>query len=70
MQLMTNILTKYRQDNNVTLEALGEAVGGVNKSTVLRWEEGKVPVDRLADVERVTGIPRAQLRPDIFGATA
>jgi transcriptional regulator with XRE-family HTH domain len=67
---MMNILTKYRQDNNVTLEALGDAVGGVNKSTVLRWEEGKVPVDRLADVERVTGIPRAQLRPDIFGATA
>lgn len=69
MENVTSPLALYRKANNVTLEAFGEAVGGVNKSTVLRWEEGKVPVDRLADVERVTGIHRSKLRPDIFGAS-
>lgn len=26
-----------------------------------------IPAKRLVDVERVTGIPRAELRPDLFG---
>lgn len=38
----------------------------VNKSTVLRWERGGVPFERVVDVERVTGIAREELRPDIF----
>lgn len=60
-------LRAYRENSNLTLEKLG-ADFGVHKTTILRWEEGGVPVERLADVERVTGIPRQKLRPDIFGA--
>jgi len=31
---------------------------------VYRWKH--IPVRRLSDVERITGIPREELRPDIF----
>lgn len=62
-------LKKYRQEQHQTLEALAEKFR-VNKSTILRWERGDVPVptDRLAEIETVTGIKREVLRPDIFGA--
>lgn len=40
---------------------------GVDKSLVTRWAQKRVPVERVADVERVTGIPRHELRPDVFG---
>jgi transcriptional regulator with XRE-family HTH domain len=61
----------YRVQNSVTLDALAARLR-VNKSTILRWETGEVmvPAGRLADVERETGIPRGQLRPDIFGPAA
>ncbi|MDX1117054.1 CI repressor [Sinorhizobium medicae] len=39
----------------------------VNKSLVTRWNQNRVPIERLADVERVTGISRQVLRPDVFG---
>lgn len=38
---------------------------GVDKSTVSRWAEDGVPVHRVLDVERATGIPRDKLRPDL-----
>lgn len=38
----------------------------VNKSQVTRWNQNKVPVDRIVQIETVTGIPRQQLRPDVF----
>jgi DNA-binding transcriptional regulator YdaS (Cro superfamily) len=65
----TNPITKYRADNNLSLEALGSLMG-VNKSTVLRWEEGQVTAERAVEIEAATGIPRHELRPDIFGAVA
>ena len=43
----------------------------VDKSTISRWAEDGVPFHRILDVERVTGISRADLRPDLakmFGA--
>ena len=66
MQDMQSPITDYRKTNDQTLEALADVLG-VDKSTIWRWERGRVPVDRLADVERATGIPRATLRPDVFG---
>jgi DNA-binding transcriptional regulator YdaS (Cro superfamily) len=65
----TNPITKYRADNNLSLEALGSLMG-VNKSTVLRWEEGQVTAERAVEIEAAIGIPRHELRPDIFGAAA
>jgi DNA-binding XRE family transcriptional regulator len=64
-----NPLTKYRSAKKLTLEAFGAGLG-VNKSTILRWEEKGVPAERVNEVAKITGIPRAKLRPDIFGDAA
>lgn len=37
----------------------------VNKATVTRWNKKGVPEERLADVERVTGIAACDIRPDL-----
>jgi DNA-binding transcriptional regulator YdaS (Cro superfamily) len=42
---------------------------GVDKATVTRWSLGRIPAERVADVERVTGIGRYELRPDLFAAS-
>lgn len=62
-------LKKHRETKGKSLEAAAIDLG-VHKTTLLRWEKGTVavPVNRLQDVERITGIPRHELRPDIFGA--
>ena len=39
---------------------------GVHHSTVIYWDRKGVPAERVLDVERLTGIPRHQLRPDIY----
>jgi DNA-binding transcriptional regulator YdaS (Cro superfamily) len=69
MWVMSSPLTVYRKTKGQTVDAFAELLG-VDRTTVWRWETGKVPVERLADIESVTGIPRAQLRPDIFGDAA
>lgn len=45
--------------------ALAKALGGITSQAVSQWK--KVPAERVIDVERVTGISRHDLRPDIFG---
>ena len=37
---------------------------GVTRQAISDWPA--VPIDRLRDVEKFTGIPREKLRPDIF----
>jgi hypothetical protein len=39
----------------------------ITHSAICQWK--RVPVDRLNVVEVVTGIPREELRPDIFRET-
>lgn len=43
---------------------------GVDKSMVTRWAQKTVPLTRVFDIERETGISREQLRPDFFGDLA
>jgi len=38
----------------------------VDKATVTRWSQNTVPTKHLFEVERVTGIPREKLRPDLY----
>lgn len=38
---------------------------GITPSAVLQWDE--VPADRILEVERLTGVSRYDLRPDICG---
>jgi DNA-binding transcriptional regulator YdaS (Cro superfamily) len=37
---------------------------GLTRAAVWRWDE--VPAERVVAVERITGIPREALRPDLY----
>jgi len=37
---------------------------GIHRQAVQGWN--RVPADRIVEIERVTGIDRAELRPDLF----
>ena len=61
---------------HVIREAAGKVGGvpklarklGVSRQAIYQWTE--VPVERAADLERVTGIPRSRFRPDVFKGAA
>ncbi len=38
---------------------------GITHTAVIRWK--KIPPIRVITLEKLTGIPREELRPDIFG---
>lgn len=40
---------------------------GVTHAAVRQWRDNGVPADRVLDLERLTGISRHTLRPDVFG---
>lgn len=42
----------------------------VQKSTVTRWAERGIPLVRVFQIEKETGIPRQKLRPDFFAEVA
>lgn len=44
--------------------ALSKALG-LSRAAVSQWK--RIPIERVIDVERLTGVPRADLRPDVFG---
>ncbi len=44
------------------------ALGIDNVSVIFNWRtRGRVPANKVLEVEAVTGISRHELRPDIFG---
>jgi DNA-binding transcriptional regulator YdaS (Cro superfamily) len=46
---------------------LSQALAIGNPSVVANWRtRGRIPAERVIEVERITGIPREQIRPDIF----
>lgn len=61
---------KFRKTASLTAEEAAELFR-VNRATIFRWENGSphIPVDRLSDAERITGMSRRELRPDIFAET-
>lgn len=59
-------ITKFREIKGFTLEEFGQMISPpVDKSTVLRWERGHVPLGRIPDVIAATGISIDVLRPDL-----
>ena len=38
----------------------------INKSCITRWAQRGIPALRAIDVERLTGIPRGEMRPDLW----
>lgn len=67
---MEQIITWRKSLTPPTLEHAGKLLG-VSAVQVLRYERGErgIPATKAAEIERVTGIPRHELRPDIFEAS-
>lgn len=40
----------------------------VDKATMTRWLQSRIPAERVRDVEKITGVPREVLRPDLWSA--
>lgn len=68
MSAMT-ALTKYLQQNNMKAADFARLLG-VSRAAVSRWESGhrKPAICLLPKIEKLTGIPRRKLRPDLFEA--
>jgi DNA-binding transcriptional regulator YdaS (Cro superfamily) len=67
---MVDICKKLKKDFGgpaALAKALADLSGEpISSQAVSQWK--KVPPDRVLDVERITGISRHELRPDVFGA--
>lgn len=44
--------------------ALAQALGGLTPQAVSQWR--RIPAERTIDVERITGVSRHELRPDLY----
>lgn len=42
----------------------------VTPEAVRQWEVNKIPAERAVDLERLSGVHRSYLRPDLWGMTA
>lgn len=57
----------YRTEHNLRQEDLGAMFDPpFAKSSIHRWETEGVPLDRVLEIESVTGIPRSKLAPALF----
>lgn len=69
-------LRTYRESRDPKLsQAALAALLGVDRLTVVRWETGvrRIDQDKLPEISSKTGIPAADLRPDLarlFGASS
>ena len=64
-----------RKSRSGALEAVLQETGtlaklakqlGISRAAISQWQE--VPVHRVLEVEKITGVSRYQLRPDIYGS--
>jgi DNA-binding transcriptional regulator YdaS (Cro superfamily) len=66
---MDSALSNHLKTSRGTLKRLSEQLG-VNRITLWRWAKDKVPAEKVVELERETGIPRRELRPDLFDERA
>jgi transcriptional regulator with XRE-family HTH domain len=66
---MAHPITQYRQEKKLTLQKLGEQVG-LSKGSVCDVEAGRkrLSPEKAMQIEAATGIPRHELRPDLWPA--
>lgn len=62
---MSSPLTDYLSEERGRITKLADTLG-INRVTLYRWAKSAVPAEKVVEIERVTGIPRRQLRPDLF----
>jgi DNA-binding transcriptional regulator YdaS (Cro superfamily) len=64
---MMNPIRTFRDAKSLTLQQFGEMVG-LRKALVWKYENGRlrVPAELVPKIEQATGIPRHELRPDLW----
>lgn len=63
-------LRRYRDSEDITLEELGRRLG-VTKSTAWKLERReRIDADLAVEIEQKIGVPRTELRPDLWPAPA
>ena len=60
-------LNRLLEEKGLRLSDLARKLG-VNKSSVTLWGLRRIPAERVLEIEKFTGIPRHELRPDIYPA--
>lgn len=58
-QIFSDVMLHFRSAEEVAVEFQ------ISRQSVNKWKDG-IPVERCKRLEELTGIPRAQLRPDVF----
>lgn len=48
------------------LKALATAMGMSEEGVRIWRSRGKVPAERVVELEKLTGVPREKLRPDLY----
>jgi DNA-binding transcriptional regulator YdaS (Cro superfamily) len=61
---LLSYLSRARGAQKATAVALD-----IDRVTLYRWARNGVPAEKLIEVERVTGIARSDLRPDLYAAS-
>ena len=62
---MDEALERAKQTAGSTA-SLARSLGGITSQAISQWK--RVPAERVLEIERITGIPRHELRPDIYPA--
>ncbi len=62
---MANAFIQFTTTNRGALSKIAREVG-VQRAAVCKWQTRGIPAERVLDVERATGIPRHELRPDLY----
>jgi len=66
---MQNALSQYRDAHQLTVAAAAKRLG-VAKSTWWKWENNRVPAERVVEVSRATGVPCSAIRPEMYSDEA
>ena len=60
-------LVSYLNGERGRKSRLAEALG-ISPGAITQWD--RIPAERVIDIERITGIPRHELRPDLYPEAA
>lgn len=71
MGMTKHPITRYREERDMTLEQFA-ALLGLRAPAICKWEKGgrKISAERAVEIEQRVGIPRHELRPDLFSPAA
>lgn len=67
MESVSPLITFRRREKRKQTEVARDL--GIRASVLCKWERGRIPAERVLHVEKVLGIPRWVLRPDLYPPT-